>query len=102
MAKSSKIRRNVNSQDPSVIRVTNISSYGTRFVGMPPLDKTRIEIDREVVNLLNWLSQEQGLPPEMALKKAVVTAAYFQDLTTYQRGKLLVQNPDKSINEILL
>ncbi len=56
----------------------------------------------QVVNLLNWLSQELGLTPEMALKKAVVTAAYFQDLTTYQRGKLLVQNPDKSINEILL
>ncbi len=47
MAKSSKIRRNVNSQDPSVISVTNISSHGTRFVGMLPLDKTRIKIDRE-------------------------------------------------------
>jgi hypothetical protein len=60
------------------------------------------KIDRETVNLINWLAQEQGLSPEIALKKAVVTAAYIRDVTSNQRGQLLVRYPDGSLREIFL
>ena len=58
--------------------------------------------DPEVINLLRWLAKTQGITPEVALKKAVATAAYIYDTTTNQGGKLFVQRPDKSVGEILL
>jgi hypothetical protein len=61
-----------------------------------------IEIDQEVLNLLNFLAKQQSISPELALKKAVVTAAYFYDLTTSQGGKLLVQRKDNSVGKIIL
>ncbi len=63
---------------------------------------TSITIDAEVLNLVTWLAQQQGLTPELALKKAVVTAAYIHDLTTSKGGTLLVQRKDNSIAEIVL
>jgi hypothetical protein len=60
------------------------------------------KIDRETVNLINWLAQEQGINPEAALKKAVVTAAYIHDVVYKRGGKLLVQHPDGSVREIFL
>lgn len=58
--------------------------------------------DPEVINLLRWLAKTQGITTEVALKKAVATAAYIYDTTTNQGGKLFVQRPDKSVGEILL
>ncbi len=60
------------------------------------------KIDRETANLINWLAQEQGINPEAALKKAVVTAAYIHDVVYKRGGKLLVQHPDGSVREIFL
>ena len=60
------------------------------------------KIDQETVNLINWLAQEQGVSPEVALKKAVVTAAYIHDVVYKRGGKLLVQYPDGSVREIFL
>jgi len=60
------------------------------------------KIDQETVNLINWLAQEQGISPEVALKKAVVTAAYMHDVVYMRRGKLLVQHRDGSVREIFL
>jgi len=62
----------------------------------------RITIDEEVANLLEWLASQQGISPEIALKKAVVTAAYIQDITVVQGGKLLVKRTDNSVGEIVL
>ena len=58
--------------------------------------------DPEVINLLRWLAKTQGITTEVALKKAVATAAYIYDTTANQGGKLFVQRPDKSVGEILL
>lgn len=63
---------------------------------------TRITIDGEVTNLLEWLASQQGISPEIALKKAVVTAAYIQDITVGQGGKLLIKRTDNSVGEIVL
>jgi hypothetical protein len=60
------------------------------------------KIDEETVNLINWLAQEQGISPEAAIKKAIVTAAYIHDVTSNQRGELLVQHPDGSVRGIFL
>jgi hypothetical protein len=62
----------------------------------------RIEIDQEVANLLNWLAKQQGISPELALKKAVATSAYLHDITTSQGGRLLVHRKDNSIGELVL
>ena len=62
----------------------------------------RITIDEEVANLLEWLASQQGISPEIALKKAVVTAAYIQDITVGQGGKLLIKRTDNSVGEIVL
>jgi hypothetical protein len=60
------------------------------------------KVDQETVNLIDWLVNEQGTTPEIALKKAVVTAAYIRDVTSNQMGQLLVRYPDGSIREIFL
>jgi len=65
-------------------------------------DHIEIEIDKEVVNLLRWLADQQGIGTELALKKAVATAAYIHDITARQGGKLLVQRKDNSVGEIVL
>jgi len=59
-------------------------------------------LDKETANLINWLAQQQGINPEMALKKAVATAAYIRDITANEGGRLLVQLKDGSVREILL
>jgi hypothetical protein len=61
-----------------------------------------VVVDQEVSNLLEWLAAEQGLTPEVALKKAVATAAYIHDVTANQGGKLLVKHTDNSVGEIVL
>ena len=59
-------------------------------------------IDEEVANILNWLGQEQGISPKLALKKAVATAAYLHDVTKNQGGELLVKRKDNSVGRIVL
>jgi hypothetical protein len=61
-----------------------------------------IPIDAESAHLLDWLAREQGISQEAALKKAIVLAAYLQDLTLVQGEKLLVQRRDNSLGEIIL
>ncbi len=61
-----------------------------------------IELDEESANLLNWLAKQQGTSCKLALKKALVTAAYIYDLTEHQGGRLLVHHKDKSVGEIVL
>jgi hypothetical protein len=99
----------VNFGDVSQKNVYSISQQGPFSVGSNKgkvaiinEDKSLIEVDREVANLLEWLSEQQGISPEIALKKAVATAAYIHDITTNQGGKLLVQRKDKFIGEIVL
>jgi hypothetical protein len=69
---------------------------------VPVKSSSYLVIDTEVANLLSWLAEQQGTTPEIALKKAVATAAYVYDITTSQGGKLLVQRKDNSIGEIVL
>lgn len=57
-------------------------------------------VDQEVLNLIGWLAEEQGLTPEMALKKAVITAAYIYDITANEKGELLIKQQDKTIRKI--
>jgi hypothetical protein len=83
-------------KDASQERVFKVAKgYGKPYTGS-------IAIDQEVANLLNWLAEQQEISPELALKKAVATAAYLHDVTTEQGGRLLVQRRDDSIGEILL
>jgi hypothetical protein len=90
-------QQNVYSASQGVSISGNVS--GTYTLGG---EAKRIEIDQEVANLLKWLAEQQGISPELALKKAVVTAAYIYDLTASQGGKLLVQRKDNSVGEIVL
>lgn len=104
------MRRYGDSGDASRSNIFNISQRNIRSgdnVGgdqnitniSPPMP---IVIDQEIVNLLDWLADQQGISREIALKKAVATAAYIQDITTGQGGKLLVKRPDNSVGEIVL
>ncbi len=61
-----------------------------------------IEIDEEVANLINWLAQQEGISPEIALKQAVATAVYLRDITTNQGGRLLIAHRNKSVTELFL
>lgn len=101
MAKSTQSRGNIFSGDISQDNVYNISQSGSFSVGVDKA-KNNVAIDSEVANLLNWLAQEQGISPEIALKKAVATAAYIYEVTTSQGGKLLVRRRDNSVGEIVL
>ena len=86
-------------KDLSGQHIVSISQeQGSQAVGQPVIT---VE-DPEVINLLRWLAKTQGITPEVALKKAVATAAYMYDTTTNQGGKLFVERPDKSVGEILL
>jgi hypothetical protein len=83
-------------------RTGDISNQSGSFgVGVDQAAKS-VVMDREIANLLIWLAEQQGISPEVALKKAVVTAAYIYDVTTSQGGKLLVQRKDNSVGEIVL
>jgi hypothetical protein len=90
---------NLSAQDPSNKEVYEVSqgNVNVRIAATPDQ-----KIDEETVNLINWLAQEQGINPEVALKKAVVTAAYIHDVVYKQGGKLLVQRRDGSVREIFL
>ena len=61
-----------------------------------------IVINSEVANLLDFLAAQQNVTREIALKKAVATAAYVYDITVNQGSKLLVQHKNKSVGEIVL
>ncbi len=85
----------------------DVSNQNVYDVSQGKVDLRRIattdqKIDQETVNLINWLSQEQDISPEIALKKAVVTSAYIHDVISKQGGKLLVQHRDGSVREIFL
>ncbi|OCQ99455.1 hypothetical protein BCD64_10375 [Nostoc sp. MBR 210] len=69
---------------------------------IPFRSDNRIVIDVEIANLLDWLAAQQGITREIALKKAVATAAYVYDITVNQGSKLLVQRRDNSVGEIVL
>ncbi len=71
-------------------------------IATPVEENNKITIDREVVNLLEWLARQQGVSPEVALKKAVALAAYIEDVTTNRGSKILVQRPDNSLGELIL
>lgn len=103
--------------DPSQEKVYNVSQNygsqnyavraGSRAVQGDTINQSRntdlsIRIDSEVANLLYWLAEQQGISPEVALKKAVITSAYIYDITDSHGGKLLVQHTDDSIHEIVL
>jgi len=91
-----------NRPDQSQVNVNNIALGINSKLRIARNAPRTIAIDQEVQNLLDWLAQEQGISPEVALKKAVVTAAYIYDLTNAQKAKLLAQNQDNSISEIIL
>ncbi|MFZ4640053.1 MAG: hypothetical protein ACOYMP_06605 [Nodosilinea sp.] len=104
------------SSDPGFLKDSSRSKVYSVSQGIMTRDDTRpseetvptvkastpITIDAEVLNLVTWLAQQQGLTPELALKKAVATAAYIHEITTSQGGTLLVQRKDNSIGEIVL
>ncbi|MBD2188987.1 hypothetical protein [Pseudanabaena mucicola] len=85
------------SDDLSNRNVYSISQGETHLTVDSP---TPSKIDNETVNLINWLAEEQGISPEVALKKAIAIAAYIHDLTAKQGGKLLVQHKDNSVRRI--
>ncbi|MBU6229438.1 MAG: hypothetical protein KGQ93_07065 [Cyanobacteria bacterium REEB459] len=97
-------------KDSSRSKVYSVSQGLVTPAASPPAEEalatartsTPITIDAEVLNLITWLAQQQGMTPELALKKAVATAAYIHEITTSQGGTLLVQRKDKSIGEIVL
>lgn len=91
----------LSNQDLSNKNVYDISQGNVEVRVASPLTPDQ-KIDLETVNLINWLAQEQGISPEVALKKAVVTAAYIHDVVYKRGGKLLVQHPDGSVREIFL
>lgn len=77
-------------------------SQGDVDVRIPNPMSSDQKIDEQTVKLINWLAQEQGLSPEAALKKAIITAAYIYDVKSNQRGELFVQHPDGSVRKIFL
>lgn len=78
----------------------------------PPLDKQgKIAtlfpqpiaiLDPEVIDAINQLAEQQRISPALALKKAIATATYLYDVTTNQKGTILIKRPDKSISEVTL
>jgi hypothetical protein len=60
-----------------------------------------IQIDKEIAYLMDRLAKEQGISPELALKKALVNSYYIHDIMTNQGGKLFVQYQDNSLTEII-
>lgn len=109
MADPTQSGNNVRLGDASQQNVYGISQRGGDIINQSGsfsigIDKvtSSVVIDREVANLLDWLAEQQGISPEVALKKAVATAAYIYDITTSQGGKLLVQRKDNSVGEIIL
>lgn len=90
--------------DVSQQRVYNVSQTGNIVGGNINLEQVvgdQIYLDGESTNLLKWLASQQGVSRDVALKKALATAAYIYDLTN-QGGKLLVQRKDNSVGEIVL
>lgn len=89
--------------DISQSNLYNISQGGSEGANAPVGDRVRltVEVDREVVDLVSWLAQQQAIGPELALKKAVATAAYIYDITQTQGGKLLVRRKDNTVGEIV-
>ena len=85
---------------PAVAHSTH--AHAAFDVSTAKIDKQIVIDDDEVTNLLNLLAEQQGISTKLALKKAVVTAAYIRDLTAIQGGKLLVQRRDNSVGEIVL
>jgi len=84
--------------DVSTQNIYSISQQeSSERMASPPLN-----LDNETANLINWLAQQQGINPELALKKAVATAAYIRDITANEGGRLLVQLKDGSVREIIL
>lgn len=95
--------------DTSQQNVYGISQRGTGIINQSEIFQVGIDkaaksvlMDSEVANLLIWLAEQQGISPEVALKKAVAIAAYIYDITTSQGDKLLVKRKDNSVGEIIL
>ena len=115
MASISKAGSNLDPKDISQQNIYNAARTGSSLrggyredevllsgTGTDILPDRSIEIEQEVANLISWLAEQQGLSREVALQKAVVTAAYIYDVTANQKGKLLVQRKDNSVGEIIL
>lgn len=101
--KPSRDKLLVNPSTSSDISQLNIARIARGNENSIALDNNQpIMIDTESVNLVEWLARQQGISPEAALKKAIILAAYIQDLTMNQGGKLLVQRRDNSLGEIIL
>jgi uncharacterized protein YjbI with pentapeptide repeats len=93
--------------DPSQVNIYNIAQGNVSGVpfnrkNQEGNSEAQVLLDHEVVNLLKWLSSEKRISFEAALRKAVLTEAYFHDVITKQGGKLYIQNKDKSISEVIL
>ncbi|MBD2578351.1 hypothetical protein [Oscillatoria sp. FACHB-1406] len=89
--------------DVSRSHIYSVSQGAIESAPAPGSDRVRVtvEVDREVLNLIAWLAERQGMSPELALKKAVATAAYIYDITQRQGGKLLVHRKDNTVGEIV-
>jgi hypothetical protein len=79
-------------QDISQANIYNVSQdirVGDITQSISSRGDNRIVIDdAEIANLLDWLAAQQGITREIALKKAVATAAYVYDITVNQGSKL--------------
>jgi hypothetical protein len=58
--------------------------------------------DPEIIDAINRLAAKQGISLVAALKKAVITGTFLYDLTSENKGRLLIENPDKSVSQITL
>ncbi|PSR18461.1 hypothetical protein C8255_07360 [filamentous cyanobacterium CCP3] len=91
------------SKSGAILKEVTVSlPFGIGSARWKPETEEKITLDSELIKLLEWLAQEQGTSVDIALKKAVATAAYIHDVTAIQGGKLLVKRKDNSLGEIVL
>ena len=68
---------------------------------MPDPVKLSVNLSKEVVDALRQIAKEQGTTVTEALRKAISTEKFLRD-TTKEGGKVLIQDRDKNIKQIVL
>ncbi len=63
--------------------------------------KLSVNLSKEVVDALKSLADERGTSVTEALRKAISTEKFLHD-TTKEGGKILIEDRDKSLKQVLL
>jgi predicted DNA-binding protein len=59
-----------------------------------------VSLSSDVAELLAFLAESQGITQSEAIRKAIITEAYFRK-EIEKGGEILVRKPDKDIQEVI-